>query len=47
MEQDNNGNKRINMMRGKMIKSRKRQELLEKRKQRLLNRQKRAQMFRG
>ena len=47
MEPDNNGNERMNMMRGKMIKSRKRQELLEKRKQRLLNRQKRAQMFRG
>ena len=29
VEPDNNGNERMNMMRGKMMKSRKRQELLE------------------
>ena len=47
MEPDNNGNERMNMMRGKMMKSRKRQELLEKREQRLMNRQKIAKMFNG
>ena len=31
LEPDNNGNERMNMMRGKMLKSRKRQELLMKR----------------
>jgi hypothetical protein len=35
---DNNGNQRMAMMRGKMTKCRKRQEVLEKRKQRLLKR---------
>ena len=44
---DKNGNERMKMMRGKMTRCRKRQELLEKRKQKFLNRQRVSKTYKG